>query len=597
MKNSLLKENTINKKKIINKHSIKIKIFILHFVVLSILFIFFCSSSFILLKQTAENTLEAYGKIIIKNYNNTIDLDSYLKFLENPTIDNPDYIKNLNSLLQLKEMVNALFTYTIKLDENNREIMLIDTSDSELFLPPGYVLRDKATNIVKQTYKKGKFVKFQHINNSWGEYYSFYIPIIDKENNVVSLLGMDLDAKTLNKIIHLESNKIISTIFKFSFVLYGFSLLIIAFTITKLVNPMKSIRSFLEVISKGNLSQKFIYSENSDEFSSIQNLFIDMINGVKNILKKIIFTSKEIESTFSEVKEKKTDMISKISNINSLTSNISKSNEKIFLNTNNVKNEIFSFNFSINKMSTELHNTKELSQSAHEICIENNDNIQSFIMEISPLIQKFENFKTKTSLLSDLSIEIKQILKEIHEISTQTKLLSLNASIVAASAGEHGEGFAVVSKEIGDLSYKTSESVSNIQDTLATIIKTIWFINSEANITSSIFKEHALKSSLFSQNLNKINSLISKTTNSLEKISLKSNDLIEKNNVILKSIKYIHDESKTNNSILKAISNSTNKLAQISGNFKIEFKKINCYIKNIRDSYTIFKIRKEEDQE
>ncbi len=597
MKEAILKQPSINKDKCIRKNSIKIKIFMLHIAILLMLFIFFCSTSLLLLRVTATNTLESYGKSILKNYNKTFDLDSYLKFLENPSLNNPEYEKLSGSIKKFKKMVNAVFVYTIKLNKKNQEVMLIDGSEGELFLPPGYVLRDKPTNIVKETYKKGKFIRAQYTNNSWGEYFSFYIPIKDSNNKIVSLLGMDLDTKPLQRIIDQEKKRILNFIFKFSFILYGFSLIITAFSTSRLMTPVKTIKSFLEAISNGNLSQKFLYSNNKDEFSSIQNLFIDMINRVKEILKTIIFTSKKIESTFSEVEMKKTDIISKIIDINSLTSNISKSNEKIFLNTNNVKNEIISFNSSINKMSSELFNTKELSKNAHKICMENTENIQSFILEISPLIQKFENFKENTSLLSDLSSEIKQILKEIHEISNQTKLLSLNASIVAASAGEHGDGFAVVSREIGELSYKTSQSVSHIQDTLATIIKTISFINSETIVTSTIFKEHALKSSLFSRNLNKINALISKTTNSLEKISSKSTDLIEKNSVILQSIKYIHDESKSNNSILKSISNSTHKLSELSSYFKIEFQKINRYIKNIRNSYTIFRIRKEEEQE
>lgn len=597
MKEVVLKQPSfIREGKSIQKNSIKIKIFLLHILILLMLFIFFCSTSVFLLKVTATNTLESYGKSILKNYKNTFDMDSYIEFLENPSMNNPQYEKLLFSMKKFKKMVNAVFIYTIKLDDKNQEVMLIDGSEGELFLPPGYILRDKATNIVRETYRKRKFVRAQYINNSWGEYYSFYYPILDSNKNVISLLGMDLDIKPLNKIVLEEKKKILGLIFRFPFLLYAFSLIITSVSMSRLMTPLRTIKSFLEAISNGNLSQKFTYSNNKDEFSSIQNLFIDMINWVKQILKTIIFTSKKIESTFSEVEMKKTDIISKIVDINSLTSNISKSNEKIFLNTNNVKNEIVSFNSSINKMSTELFNTKELSKSAHKICVENTENIQSFILEISPLIQKFENFKQNTTLLSDLSSEIKQILKEIHEIANQTKLLSLNASIVAASAGEHGDGFAVVSREIGELSYKTSQSVSHIQDTLATIIKTISFINSETVATSNIFKEHALKSSLFSRNLNKINSLISKTTNSLEKISSKSTDLIEKNSVILKSIKYIHDESKSNNSTLKSISNSTHKLSELSSYFKIEFQKINRYIKNIRNSYTVFRIRKDEEQ-
>lgn len=593
MKDLLFNQQFLQKKYTLKRNSIKVKIFSIHLLILLLLFLFFLSSSIFLLNSTARNTLETYGQVILENYIKTFDIESYSDFLKDPTIENPNFEKCLASLKNLKKMVNAVYVYTIKLDENNNEIMLIDCSEGELFLSPGYVLRDKPSPLVRETYKK-RFIRAQYVSNSWGEYYSFYTPILDSNNNVISLLGMDLDTKALNKIISQEKSTILSFITKFSLVLYGFSLIITGFSISKLTQPIKSIKSFLRIISKGNLSEKFTYSQHSNEFSSIQNLFIDMIENIKKILKSIISTSQKIDSTFLDVEGKKTDIITKILDINSLTFNISKSNEKIFLNTNNVKDEIFSFNSSINKMSNKIYNVKEISQNTQKICTENTENIQSFILEISPLIQKFENFKSNTILLNELSTEIKQILKEIHEIANQTKLLSLNASIVAASAGEHGDGFAVVAREIGELSYKTSQSVAHIQDTLATIIKTIFFINTETIDTSNIFKEHAVKSSMFSKNLNTINELILKSSTSLENISLKSKTLTEKNNLILTSIKYIHDESKSNNSILKSISNSTNKLSELSSYFRIEFKKINRYIKNIRNSYKVFKIRKEE---
>ncbi|EIA26630.1 Methyl-accepting chemotaxis protein, partial [Candidatus Arthromitus sp. SFB-3] len=268
--------------------------------------------------------------------------------------------------------------------------------------------------------------------------------------------------------------------------------------------------------------------------------------------------------------------------------------KRYFLNTNNVKNEIFSFNLLITKMTKEIFDTKEISKNTQNICINNTEKIKSFILEIEPLIGKFESFRSKTTILNELSSEIKQILKEIHDIANQTKLLSLNASIVAASAGEHGDGFAVVSQEIGELSYKSSQSVSTIQDTLATIIKTISFINTDTIATSSILKEQALKSSIFSKNLSSINEIIGKMSSSFESISERSSELSKKNDLMLSSIKYITDESKSNNYSLKSISKSTKQLSDTSEYFKIELKKINRYIKNIKNSYKVFKIKKEE---
>ena len=100
----------------------------------------------------------------------------------------------------------------------------------------------------------------------------------------------------------------------------------------------------------GDLSENLTHSTYKDEFSLIQNLFIDTIKNIKNILKSIINTSKQVTTTFKDVEQRKIQITTDITNITSLTFNILESNEKIFSNTNKVKDEFFAFNSSLNKM-------------------------------------------------------------------------------------------------------------------------------------------------------------------------------------------------------------------------------------------------------
>ena len=66
--------------------------------------------------------------------------------------------------------------------------------------------------------------------------------------------------------------------------------------------------------------------------------------------------------------------------------------------------------------------------------------------------------------LGQRSVEIGEILDVIDEVNDRTGLLSLNAAILAAQAGEHGRGFQVVAGEIRSLAVKTARSTVEIAD-------------------------------------------------------------------------------------------------------------------------------------
>lgn len=69
-------------------------------------------------------------------------------------------------------------------------------------------------------------------------------------------------------------------------------------------------------------------------------------------------------------------------------------------------------------------------------------------------------------LLSKISL-VNVILKEINKITMRTNMLSINASIEAAKAGENGKGFSVVANEIKSLASESSDSAKEIQQIIS----------------------------------------------------------------------------------------------------------------------------------
>lgn len=92
---------------------------------------------------------------------------------------------------------------------------------------------------------------------------------------------------------------------------------------------------------------------------------------------------------------------------------------------------------------------------------------------IQALARITEEFAGTMNELKQRSVAVKETIQVIDQVMEQTQLLALNASIIAAQAGEYGKAFAVVAEEISTLSHDVEESTSNIRDAMDHFAKDI----------------------------------------------------------------------------------------------------------------------------
>ncbi len=81
--------------------------------------------------------------------------------------------------------------------------------------------------------------------------------------------------------------------------------------------------------------------------------------------------------------------------------------------------------------------------------------------------QQMNRMREAMNNIQEASNKVVGIIKTIEDIASQTNLLSLNASIEAARAGDIGKGFAVVAGEIGNLANESARAVNTTRDLIS----------------------------------------------------------------------------------------------------------------------------------
>lgn len=102
-----------------------------------------------------------------------------------------------------------------------------------------------------------------------------------------------------------------------------------------------------------------------------------------------------------------------------------------------------------------------------------------------------QNLNQEIAQIGKFNKEINNVLELINKISMNTKILGINSSIEAAHAGEAGIGFAVVAREIKNLSDSSKETANQIAQLTAKIKESIDSTVNHSEITLSTTKEQS----------------------------------------------------------------------------------------------------------
>ncbi|MCK0472411.1 methyl-accepting chemotaxis protein [Halalkalibacter sp. APA_J-10(15)] len=151
----------------------------------------------------------------------------------------------------------------------------------------------------------------------------------------------------------------------------------------------------------------------------------------------------------------------------------------------------------ISEQMNHVHSATERLISKHSQILQSSEQIESTvetgIKHMNASSEKMNSLKRESTIgyeeaqsLMNASKDITHIIDLIQKLAKQTSLLSLNASIEASRAGERGNGFAVVAKEIGELADQSKSATEDIEAIIKSLQDQITHSNNRTMATLSL---------------------------------------------------------------------------------------------------------------
>lgn len=216
-----------------------------------------------------------------------------------------------------------------------------------------------------------------------------------------------------------------------------------------------------------------------------------------NLLNAINTLINELETTFSSLLNKREAYSRNVFNlktaINSLadgTSNIASASESVMSSVDDTSSSVTRISVAIDQVTRNLDyladnvdksvsameeinatikNVERSSAISHQVSAEvrlqaetGSDVVRQTIASLAEIQNSVDLSFDSIKRLVENSSRIDGIIEVINEITKRTNLLALNASIIAAQAGEYGRSFGVVADEIRNLSLQTGRSTEEI---------------------------------------------------------------------------------------------------------------------------------------
>jgi len=383
---------------------------------------------------------------------------------------------------------------------------------------------------------------------------SGYAPLIE-DGKFLGLLGLDISDK--------NAAAILEKTFKTYIAIYIFALIssiLLSFSISRMLSrPLKKLMTSLKDMADGggDLSRK-LKVESRDELGQSALEFNRFVEKLKNVIRAILEIAKNLNSSTENIQGAISSLMHNLNKQTDLENEANLQSRKV-----NESVEMLGINADIQSKAFILlsNRLRELSQSISELTKESEharELLNAVAGNISEGKNSLEAAKNIMENIGKSSEELTGIASLINDISDQINLLSLNASIESARAGDAGRGFAVVAEEISKLADKTALNVKDIDR----IIKSNSLLINEGTQKVTFMVELFTK---IIYDVDHISNMLDDFFTKMKEQSLQDRDVTDETESmkdIMKQIKDLMEEHKKSVEVIASSIQSINQISQ-----------------------------------